>query len=106
MKIRKNDTVLVISGKDRGKKGKVTQTLPEKKKIVVEGMNKRIKHVRPRREGEKGQRVEIFAPFGVSNVKLVCGKCGKATRVGYKILKNKKKVRICKECREVINIKK
>jgi len=84
MRIKKSDTVLIISGKDRGKKGKVIKALPKENKIVVEGVNLRKKHTRPRRQGEKGQIVEIAAPFDVSNVKLICPKCKKPTRVGYR----------------------
>lgn len=97
MKIRKGDTVLIISGKDRGRKGKVIRALPKEGKVVVEGMNIRKKHIRARREGEKGQIVEIPAPMDVSNVKLICKKCGKPTRTSYKIKKNQK-IRICKKC--------
>lgn len=101
MKIRRNDTVLIICGKDRGRKGKVLKCFPKERKIVVEGLNLRKKHIRPRREGEKGQIVEIPAPLDVSNVKLLCPKCSKPTRVGYKFEKDKK-FRICKKCKEKI----
>jgi len=101
MRIKKSDTVLIISGKDRGKKGKVIKALPKENKIVVEGVNLRKKHTRPRRQGEKGQIVEIAAPFDVSNVKLICPKCKKPTRVGYRVLE-KNKFRICKKCGEEI----
>lgn len=97
MKIRKGDQVLIISGKDRGKKAKVLKSLPKEQKILVEGVNLRKKHIRPKKEGEKGQIIEIPAPIDVSNVKLICPKCSKATRVGYKI-EEKKKYRICKKC--------
>jgi len=103
MKIRKDDTVLIISGKDKGKKGKVLKAFPKKRKVLVEGVNIRKKHIRPRREGEKGQIVEIPTPIDVSNVKLICLKCKKATRVGYKIMEQKK-YRICKKCGDQINL--
>jgi len=103
MKIRKDDTVLIISGKDKGKKGKVLKAFPKKRKVLVEGVNIRKKHIRPRREGEKGQIVEIPTPIDVSNVKLICPKCKKATRVGYKIMEQKK-YRICKKCGDQINL--
>jgi len=99
MRIKKGDTVLIISGKDRGKKSKVLKTLPKDFKIVVEGANITKKHRRPRKSGEKGQKVEIQAPMDVSNVKLVCPKCGKPVRVGYKFV-GEKKLRVCKECGE------
>lgn len=103
MKIRKNDTVLIISGKDRGRKGKVLQALPKKGKVLVEGINIRKKSVRPKKSGEKGQIVEMPGPLSISNVKIICPKCGKAVRTGYKINKEKKtKNRICKKCGEEI----
>jgi large subunit ribosomal protein L24 len=101
MKIKKGDTVLVISGKDRGRKGKVLKAFPSERKVLVEGINLRKKHQRPRREGEKGQIVQIPAPIDISNLKLICPKCGKATRVGYKIVEEKK-YRICKKCGQEI----
>lgn len=103
MKIKKNDKVKIIAGKDKGKQGKVLQVFPQKEKVIVEGLNLVIKHVRPRRAGEKGQRIQFPASLNVSNVMLVCSKCNKPTRVGYKILENGKKVRICKKCKEVVD---
>jgi large subunit ribosomal protein L24 len=97
MKIKKGDTVLVICGKYRGKTGKVLKVLPKEGKILVEGVNIVKKHQRPKREGEKGQIVELPAPIDISNVKLICPNCKKATRVGYKISKGKKS-RVCKKC--------
>lgn len=102
IRIRKGDKVKVIAGKDRGKTGKVLRVYPERNKVSVEGINLLIKHIRPRREGEKGQRIQFPAPLAISNIKLICPKCGKSTRVGYKILSNKKKERICKKCKEII----
>jgi large subunit ribosomal protein L24 len=99
MKIRKGDTVLIISGKDRGKTGKILRALPRENKIVVEGVNLRKKHKKPRRGGEKGQIIVLPAPISASNVKLICSKCAKATRVGYKITGDRK-YRICKKCGE------
>ena len=101
MKIKKGDLVLIISGKDRGRKGKVLKAFPKELKILVEGINLKKKHVRPKREGEKGQIVQIPAPVQISNLKVICPKCGKATRVGYKII-DKKKYRICKKCQKEI----
>ncbi len=97
MKIKKNDQVKIISGKDKGKTGKVSRVFPAEKKLMVEGLNIVKKHVRPRREGEKGQRVEVPGKLAVSNVMLVCPKCGKATRLGSKTVGDKK-VRVCKKC--------
>jgi large subunit ribosomal protein L24 len=101
MKIKKEDTVLIISGKDRGRKGKVLDVFPKSNTLVIEGINIRKKHVRPKKSGEKGQIVEMPGPMSTSNVKLICVKCKKATRVGYKI-DGKKKYRICKKCQEQI----
>ena len=101
MKIRKGDQVLIISGKDRGRKSKVLEVFPKERKILVEGINLRKKHQRPKRAEEKGQIVEIPTPIYVSNVKLICPKCGKATRIGFKFIENKK-FKICKECGQEI----
>lgn len=97
MKIKKGDTVLIIAGKDRGRKGKVLRALPQKGRILVEGINIHKKHAKPRKGGQKGQIMEIPLPIVVSTAKIVCAKCGKATRIGYRV-KGAKKYRICKEC--------
>lgn len=101
MKILKGDTVLIISGKYRGKKGKVLRAFPKERKISVEGVSLAKKHQKPKRMGTKGQIMEIPNPIDVSNVKLVCQKCGKATRIGYKITEGNK-YRICKKCGQEI----
>lgn len=97
MKIKKGDTVLVISGKYRGRKSKVLKSFPKQKKILVEGINLRKKHQKPRRTGEKGEIIEIPGPIDASNVKVICPKCKKATRIAYKVTE-KGKSRICKKC--------
>lgn len=101
MKIKKGDNVLVVSGKDKGKTGKVLKSIPKEMKILVEGVNLKQKHVRPKKQGEKGQIVKSPASFHVSNVKMLCPKCQKPARIGYKIT-NGKKVRICKKCKSEI----
>ncbi|OGI25855.1 MAG: 50S ribosomal protein L24 [Candidatus Moranbacteria bacterium RBG_13_45_13] len=101
MKIKKGDNVKILSGKDRGKMGKVLRFLPKDKKAIVEGLNLVKKHVRPRKQGEKGQRVSVPAAIGMSNLMLVCPKCSKPTRVGYK-QGEKNKFRICKKCKSEI----
>ena len=101
MKIKKGDIVLVISGKDRGREGKVIEAFPRQGKVVIEGINLRKKHVKPKKSGEKGQIVETPVPLNVSDVKLICPKCGKAVRIGYK-LEGKKKHRICKKCEQEV----
>ncbi len=128
MKIKKGDKVKILIGKDKGKTGKVLQVFPSRRKASIEGLNLLIKHMRPRKQGEKGQRIEFPAPLDISNIMLVCPKCGKLTRVGYKYIeifksrttgleknspsekeesrqtkKKKKKVRVCKKCRQVID---
>ncbi len=97
MKIKKNDQVKILAGKDSGKTGKVSGVFPNEKKVIVEGLNLVKKHMRPRREGEKGQRIELPRKIQVSNVSLICPKCGKTTRVGFKITGDNK-ARICKKC--------
>ncbi|MFA7319208.1 MAG: 50S ribosomal protein L24 [Parcubacteria group bacterium] len=101
MKIKKNDIVKMLAGKDHGKTGKVVKVYPTDEKVVVEGLNLMKKHMRARREGEQGQRVELPRKVTVSDVMLVCPKCSKATRIGYKVSKNKdvKKARVCKKCK-------
>ncbi|MFA5993611.1 MAG: 50S ribosomal protein L24 [Parcubacteria group bacterium] len=98
MKIKKNDQVKILAGKDRGKTGKVLRVLSGEEKVVVEGVNMMKKHVKPRKEGEEGQRVELPRKTEISNVMLVCPKCGEATRVGYKVSKDSK-FRVCKKCK-------
>lgn len=97
MKIHKGDQVLIISGKDKGKKGKALKIFPEGKNALVEGVNLRKKHQKPKKAGEKGQTISRPGPIDISNLKLICSKCGKAVRVGYKITEGKK-YRICKKC--------
>lgn len=102
MKIKKGDNVAVIAGKDRGKTGKVIQVLPEYGKVVVDGVNKTVKHVKTRKKGEKGQKIDFFGPIAVSNVMLVDPKTGKPTRVGLKVLEDGRKVRVAKKSNETI----
>ncbi|MFH1462206.1 MAG: 50S ribosomal protein L24 [bacterium] len=101
MKLKKGDTVVIISGKDRGKKSKVLQVFPKESRILVEGVNLRKKHQKPKKQGEIGQVVEMPGLISSSNAKLVCLKCGKTTRGGYKITE-KRKSRVCKKCGQEI----
>jgi len=101
MRIKKGDMVIVISGNDKGRKGRVIKVMPKKQRVLVEGLNMQKKHQRPRKEGEKGQIVEKPGPIHISNVKLICPKCGKATRVARKIVEGKK-YRVCKKCGQTI----
>jgi len=101
MKIFKGDTIIMLSGKDKGKKGKVLRALPKEGKIIVENINILKKHMKPRKSGEKGQIVHKPGLLSVSKAKLVCPKCGMPTRIGYKILEEKK-YRVCKKCKAEI----
>jgi large subunit ribosomal protein L24 len=108
MKIKKGDKVQVLAGKDKGKTGKVLQIFPTKNRASVEGINLLIKHLRPTRQGEKGQRIEFPAPMEISNLMFVCPKCKKATRIEYKVTEadkdgKTKKFRACKKCNKAID---
>ena len=97
MNIKKNDTVIVLSGKDKGKKGKVLECMPASNKLVVEGVNVATCHVKPRKQGETGGIVQREAAMYASKVQVVCPKCNKGTRVAHKIADGKK-TRVCKHC--------
>ena len=97
MKIKKGDNVIVLSGNDKGKTGEVLEIIPKTQKVIVKGVNIRKKHVKPRKAGEEGGIIPSEFPIHSSKVNVVCPKCGKATRVGYKV-EGDKKVRICKKC--------
>ena len=97
MRITKGDNVQVLSGNDKGKTGEVLEVIPKANKVVVKGVNIRKKHVKARRQGEESGIISVECSIPVSKVNVVCPKCGKATRVGYSIEKDKK-VRICKKC--------
>ena len=97
MKIKKDDKVVVLAGKDKGKQGKVLVADPKGGKVVVEGVNVATKHQKPQGQNKEGGIIKIETPLYVSKVQLVCPKCGKGTRVGYK-LADGKKVRVCKKC--------
>ncbi len=99
MKLKKGDKVLIISGKDKNKTGKITRVFPVFSKIIVEDVNVRKKRTRPKKEGQKGQVVQVAMPIDISNAKLICSRCEKTARVGYKLLENDKKIRICKKCK-------
>ena len=102
--IRKNDNVLVITGKDRGKRGRVLRVLPDKNRLIVEGVNLIKRHTKPNPgKNVKGGIVEREASLHASNVQLVCPECGTQTRVGRKILGDGRKVRICRKCEGVVD---
>ncbi|HAY98347.1 50S ribosomal protein L24 [Mesotoga sp. Brook.08.YT.4.2.5.1] len=102
-RVKREDIVMVISGKDRGKKGKVLKTIPSEKKIIVEGVNFTKKHQRPTNQYREGGIIERESPIYVSKVMVVCPNCNKPTRVAHKILENGEKVRACKKCGEIID---
>ena len=102
--IRKNDTVLVTTGKDRGKKGRVIRLVPEKNRLIVEGVNLIKRHTRPNpAKNVNGGVVQREASLHASNVQLVCPECGAQTRVGHKVLDDGRKVRICRKCEGVVD---
>jgi large subunit ribosomal protein L24 len=101
LSIKKNDTVKIITGKDKGKTGKVLKVINDTKRAVVEGINLYKKHVRPKKEGEKGQIITVPRPLHISNLQLVCPSCGKPTRIGY-VIEGKNKSRVCKKCKSRI----
>lgn len=103
MKIKRGDTVQVMKGKDRGKQGKVLQASHSQQQVIVEGLGKVKKHMRPKRSGSKGERIELEFPIHASKVMLVCPKCNKPTRVERVVLEDKTKHRRCKKCQAEIS---
>jgi large subunit ribosomal protein L24 len=103
MKIRKNDTVLVVAGKDKGKKGKVRFAYPKKQRVLVEGVNFVKKHSRARGAVKQAGIIDLEVPIPVSNVMLLCDKCNKPSRVGFEKLEDGRRVRVCRSCHEVID---
>ena len=97
MKIRKGDNVQVLSGNYKGKTGEVLEVIQKEDKIIVKGVNVRKKHVKARRQGEESGIIPVECAIPVSKVNVICPKCGKTTKVGYNVDKDKK-VRICKKC--------
>jgi large subunit ribosomal protein L24 len=102
-KVRRNDTVEITTGKDRGKRGEVRRVLPKEQRLVVGGANIVKRHRRQRNQNEPSAIIEMEAPLHVSNVKVVCPSCNQAVRVGFKLLEDGKKVRTCKNCNEAID---
>ncbi len=101
MKIKTGDTVLIIAGDDKSRTGKVISVFPKENKLLVGGINIQKRHTRPKKEGEKGQIVEKPGPIAVSNVKFVCPKCNKPTKLAVK-KEGKKKLRVCKNCGQTV----
>jgi len=103
MNIRKDDTVTIIAGKDKGTKGKVRRVFPRQNRVVVEGLNMTKRHSKTQGKAQQAGIIELEAPLSLSNVMLVCNKCGKATRVTMRILGDGSRVRICRSCGEAID---
>ena len=103
MKIRKDDNVLVIAGKDKGKKGKVRFAYPKNEKVLVEGVNFIKRHTRATGQVRQAGIIEREVPVSISNVMLLCSKCNHPARIGFRFLRDGKKVRICRVCQEVID---
>ncbi len=96
---KKGDTVKVLSGKDRGKTGKIVSVDRLAGRVTVEGVNLHTRHERPKRQGQKGQKVQLPSPMNPSKLMLVCGNCGKQTRIGFEIDQQGGKYRVCKKCK-------
>jgi large subunit ribosomal protein L24 len=101
--IKKNDSVLVLSGKEKGKRGRVIAVSPVKGSLLIEKINMIKKHMKPSRKYTQGGIIEKEAPVHISNVMLICPKCNKPTRIGNAALQTGRKVRVCKKCREVMD---
>lgn len=101
MKIHKGDTIKIITGKDKGKTGKILKVFSKKNKILIEGLNLCKKHVKSKKQGEKGQVVLVPRPISVSNAMLVCSSCNRTTKIGYRF-EGKTKKRYCKKCSVVL----
>jgi large subunit ribosomal protein L24 len=109
LNVKKGDTVVVISGKDKGKKGKIMVAQPDDERVIVQGAAMVTRHIKPRKQGQPGGRIEKEGPIHASNVMLVCPKCDKPTRIAHKLKeveisgeKKQKSVRVCKKCGKVI----
>ena len=103
MKIRKNDSVLVVAGKDKGKKGKIRFAYPKDERVLIEGINFIKMHSKARRGVRQAGIIEREAPFDVSNVMFLCGRCNHPARIGFRVLEDGRKVRFCRACGEVID---
>jgi len=101
-KIKKNDIVQIIKGKDKGKKGKVLNVIENGERVLVEGLNLAKKHKRQSSQDQKGGIISIEMPLAISNLMVFCKSCSKPSRVGFNISKDKTKVRFCKSCKEAL----
>ena len=98
MRIKKGDTVYVLSGNDKGKKGEVLEVIPKTEKVIVKGVNIRKRHIKPKKQGEEGGIIPVECAIHSSKLAVVCPKCGKPTRIGYEVEKGEK-IRVCKKCK-------
>ena len=103
LSIKRNDTIVVIAGKEKGKRGKVLVVLPEKRRVIVERVNFIKRHQRPTQKVKQGGIIEREGSLHVSNVMLVCGKCGKPTRTGVQTLADGRRARVCRKCGEIVD---
>ena len=102
MKIKKGDAVQIIAGKDRGKTGKVLKMFRKDERILVEGIAVKKRHRRPKKANEKGQVVTMPSPIHISNAMLYCKTCARGVRIGYQLLDDKSKIRVCKKCKNEV----
>ncbi len=102
-KIKTGDMVFVLTGKDKGKSGRVIRVFPKEQRAIVEGINRLKKHARPTPQSPQGGIIEIYGKIHLSNLMLICPKCKKPTRVGFRILDNGKKIRYCKKCQDIVD---
>lgn len=102
--VKKGDTVIVLSGEDKGKKGKILKVIPSSGKVIVEGVNMSKKHRKPRSVNQQGGIIEQESPISSSKVMLICSKCKQPTKVGKLILEDGQKARVCKKCNEIIDM--
>jgi large subunit ribosomal protein L24 len=102
MKVIKSDNVIIVTGNYKGKKGKVLKVFPKENRVIVEGVNFMKRHTRPTQKNQQGGIIEKEAPIHISNLMVICPKCGAPSRLGRKMLENKKYVRVCKSCGEML----
>ena len=103
LSVKKEDTVQVITGKNKGKRGRIISVIPKAMKVIVEGVNVKKKHMKPNKQYQQGGIIDKEAPIYISNLMLVCPKCDKPTRIGNKVLEDGRKLRECRKCKEVMD---
>lgn len=103
LRIKKGDTAFVLTGRNKGKSGRVLSVLPAKEMVIIEGLNIVKKHMKPNKQYKQGGIIEKEAPLHISNVMLMCPKCSKPSRIGHVVFDDGKKLRTCKKCKEVID---